>query len=502
MKSKFIAILFTAAVLLVAGCSDYLDVNRDPDALAEIPEAKALLPAAEVGIANNLMGWDFGFGGAFWVEYWTQSYTASQFKALCEFQPEDFNTAYNSLMREPLADLNRMKTLTIDDENRGYYFIAEALSIFTWQIITDVWGDMPYSEALKGNEGILHPKQDKGEDIYADLLARVNKLLEVDLSEAFVEETYDFIYEGDLEAWYKFANALKLKLMIRLSETPQYDNAALLSFIESADLLTESAKISGSIWDDSREGKRHPMREFETGGANYLSTNVIACKTFVDYLRDNQDPRLSKLFTGSNGAFFGDFDSKSDSDGNGTTDDKESYSKAIISPTLDAIIMSDWEVNFYVAEVYARAGRSADAQASYEAAVKASLDQHGINDYSVVNTGYAKWTGGNAEACIKQIAMQKWVANCNFQHTEAFLERNRTKYPAVNSIDIAANRREAFNNFPVGELTISVRGRARLNESLPTSPLYPEYYIFRNNNAPPQKPNIGQKVWWDKKAGK
>ncbi|MDR3367477.1 MAG: SusD/RagB family nutrient-binding outer membrane lipoprotein [Prevotellaceae bacterium] len=503
MKSKF-ATITSAVLLLLAGCSDYLDVNRDPDALSEIPEAQALLPAAEVGIANNLMGWDFGFSGAFWVEYWTQSYSASQFKALCEFQPEDFNIAYQSLMSQPLADLNRIKTLTAGDENKGCYFIAEALSIFTWQIITDVWGDMPYSEALKGNEGILHPKQDKGENIYADLLARVNSLLEVDLSEASVDETYDFIYEGDFEKWKQFAYSLKLKLLLRVSETAGYNNAAVLSFVESAEtsLITASAKISGSIWDDSREGKRHPMREFEAGGANYFSTNVIGCKTFVDYLSENSDPRLPKLFSGgTKGAFFGDFDSKEDADGNGTADDKETYCKAIISPTADVLLMSDWEVNFYVAEVYARAGRP-EAQAYYEAGVKASLTQHGIGSNDIATTGYAKWTGGDTEACIKQIAMQKWVAYAGYQHIEALLERNRTKYPAVNEIDIEANRRAAFENFPVGDLTISVRGRARLNGNLPASPLYPEYYMFRNNNAPAQKPNIGQKVWWDKKSGK
>lgn len=503
MKNKVTAI--AAALLLAAGCSNYLDVNHDPDALAEIPEAKALLPAAQVGIANNLMGWDFGFGAGFWVEYWTQSYTASQFKALCEFQPEDFGTAYLSLTREAMADLNRMIALSTGDEDKGYYFIAEALSIFTWQIITDVWGDMPYSEALKGNEGILHPKQDKGEDIYADLLARVDKLLALDVSESYVDGKYDFIYEGDMEAWRRFANALKIKLMLRQSETPQYDNAALLSFIESADLLTASAKISGSTWDDNREGKRHPLREFEAGGAGYFAANVIGCKTFVDYLSVNSDPRLKTLFSGDKGAFFGDFDSHADSDGNGTTDDKETYCKAVISPNLDIMLISSWEANFHVAEVYARAGRPDEAQEYYEAGVKASLEQHGVSGYGMVDTGYAKWAAGSTESQVKQIAMQKWVASCTYQHIEAFLERNRTKYPAVNEIDIAADRKKAFSEFPekvVGDLTISVRGRARLNGNLPASPLYPEEYIFRNNNAPAQKPDIGQKVWWNKKSGK
>ncbi|MFV0267669.1 MAG: SusD/RagB family nutrient-binding outer membrane lipoprotein [Draconibacterium sp.] len=502
MKRK-ILIISSVFALLLSGCSDWLDINHNPDALEEVPEANTLLPAAEIGIANNLMGWDFGFGGGYWVQYWTQNYTSSQFKSLCEYLPVDFNTAYLSLTSQPLADLRRIKNMTIDDDNKGYYFVAEALSIFTWQIITDVWGDMPYSEALRGDEGIYNPKQDKGQDIYADLLKRVDELLAIDLSKASIDGGQDMIYAGDLAKWRKFTSTLKLKLLLRLSETSEYNNATVLSFIQNADLLTESAKISGSVWDDSMEGKRHPMREFQAGGANYISLNVRACKSFFDYLNNNNDPRLANLFSGNEAAFFGDFESKKDSDGDGTADDRESYATAVIPADMDLMIMSDWEVNFYIAEVYARAGNSDKAKEYYENGVKASLAQHGIDNLGILETdGYAQWTAGSTEEQIKAIAMQKWVANCNYQHIESFLERNRTKYPAVNEIDVAANRTEAWANFPVGELTISVEGRDLLNGNLPASPLYPEYYIFRNTNAPGQKANIGQKVWWDQKSGK
>jgi hypothetical protein len=505
MKTKLL-IIFSALIMLFTAisCSDWLDVNHDPNALEEIPDAKVLLPAAEMGIANNLMGWDFGFGGAYWVEYWTQSYTASQFKSLCEYLPQEFNTAYQSLMREPMTDLKRIKTMTADDENKGYYFVAEALSIFTWQIITDVWGDMPYSEALRADEGILHPVQDKGADIYADLMTRVDALLAIDLDGSSIDPSFDYIYKGDLNAWYQFANALKLKLMIRLSETPQYNNATALSFVQSADLLTSSAKIPGTVWDDSMEGKRHPMREFQQGGANYFSTNVIACKNFIDYLSLNEDPRLATLFSsGTKGAFFGDFDSKEDSDGNNTLDQNETYARAIFSGDMDLVLMSDWEINFYIAEVYARASQHDQAKDYYERGVRASLAQHAISDFSIIETdGYAAWQNGTSEVEIKQIAMQKWVANANYQHIESFLERNRTKYPAVNDIDIEANRTAAHANFPVGDLTISVKGRALLNGNLPASPLYPTSYITRNTNAPSQKANVGEKVWWNLKVGK
>lgn len=504
MKSKLL-IIFSAIIMLLTAnsCSDWLDVNHDPNALEEIPDAKVLLPAAEMGIANNLMGWDFGFGGGFWVEYWTQSYTASQFKSLTEYLPQEFNTTYQSLLREPLTDLKRIKTMTAEDENRGYYFIAEALSIFTWQLITDVWGDMPYAEALRADEGILSPVQDKGSDIYADLITRIDALLAIDLSKSSIDSKFDYIYKGDLDAWYRFANSLKLKLMLRLSETPQYNNASVLSFIQSADLLTESAKIPGNVWDDTMEGKRHPMREFQEGGANYFSTNVIAAKNFIDYLTTNSDPRSATLFNGTKGAFYGDFDSKEDSDGNGTTDDKETYAKVILSAEMDLMLMSDWEVDFYIAEVYARASQNTLAQESYENGVSASLTQHGIAGTGIIDEGgYAAWVNGTVEQNIKQIAMQKWVANANYQHIESFLERNRTKYPSVNEINIEDDRQGAWDNFPVGDLTISVKGRALLNGNLPASPLYPTSYITRNTNAPSQKSNVGQKVWWNLKVGK
>ena len=497
MKRKLLIILSATFLLFTNSCSDYLDINHDPNALAEVPDAKVLLPATQMGIANNLMGWELGFGGGFWSEYWTQSYTASQFKSLCEYLPQEFNVTYSSLTSQPLPDLEYIKA----NGGKGYYFVAEALSIFTWQTITDVWGDMPYSEALKGAEGILHPKQDKQQDIYADLLNRINALLATDLTGASIDGTYDYIYKGDLAKWHQFASALKLKLMIRLSETSQYDNAATLSYIQSANLLTSSAKIPGSIWDNKMEGKRHPMYEFEEGGAKYFTTNVIACKTFFDYLKNNEDPRLSKLFSGSKAAFFGDFESKQDSDGNGTNDDKETYATVVLPADMDLMLMSDWEVNFYKAEVYARAG-SAQAKDFYEAGVKASLTQHGITNFKILETGYAKWTGGSTDVQIKQIAMQKWVANCNYQHIESFLERNRTKYPSVSEIDIAAGRQNAWNNFPVGSLTISVKGKALLLGNLPASPLYPSSYTDRNNNAPSQKKNVGEKVWWNQKQGK
>jgi len=515
MKIKIFLGATIISLMTLVGCESWLDVNTDPNSLSDLSSPEVVIPAAQISIANMVMGWDMGFAGGFWSQYWTQNYTASQFKYLDEYQETSFGNAYSGLYSGALNDL---KAITRSSEpNSGDYLIAEVLSIYTWQVVTDVWGDMPYFEALQGDEGVIAPVTNTGQEIYADLLKRVDALLEIDYEDAVINSKYDFVFGGDVHAWIQFANSLKLKLMIRLSETPGYDNAAVLAFVESGDFLDQNALIHGGSWEDShgdersatwedKDGKRHPMVEYQAGGANYLSTNVIASRTFLDYLRVNADPRIDELFKapsgGHKGAFQGDFASKEDSDGNGTPDDKEEYSTVEFAATSDIPFITEWEVEFYIAEVYARASDNANAKAHYDNAVQASLDYWDV-DGSVTGSGeYAEWQNGTVEEGIKQIAMQKWVSYCKLQHVEAFLERNRTKYPSVNEIDIEADRSYAHLNFPVGDFTISVTGRGKLNGNIPASPIYPNTLINRNPNSPAQKLDVGEKVWWNVKAGK
>lgn len=495
------------SLFLLCGCSKWLDINQDPNYLSELPNANALVPITEVSIANTMMGWDMGFAGGYWSQYMAQSYNASQFKFLEEYSETEFATTYTELTAGALNDLKRIKQIAETSGDDGNYLLAEALSIYVWQMVTDTWGNVPYFEALKGDEGVSSPAFDNGQAIYADLLVRVNDLLAKDFSKATINAKTDFLLGGDVNKWLQFANSLKLKLMLRVSETPAYNNAAVLAFVKTGNFLTASAKISGTVFEN-KDGKRHPMAEFDEGGANYLSTNVIASKTFLDYLKVNNDPRLNSIYvapaTGHQGAFQGDFDSDVDSDGDGTLDEFEVYSTMKFAYNMDVPLISLWEVEFYQAEVYARAGDHVNAKLHYENGVNASFAAHGLTNTILGTNGYAKWSDGSVEQEIKQIAMQKWVAYAKYQHWESFLERNRTKYPSVNNMDIAANRKQAFENYPVGDFTISVKGRTKLQGNLPASPIYPNAVLTRNTSStkPSQKNNVGEKIWWNLKTGK
>ena len=505
MKKIKIIFLSILVILTMGGCSDWLDVNRNPNALSETENPEIIVPAAQLNIANCIMGWDIGFAGAFYSQYWTQIHIASQFKFLDEYQEKDFSYAYHNLVPGALNDLKRIKSIA--GEGTGEYFMAEALSIYAWQVVTDLWGDVPYTEAVSGEDGIFSPKFDSQESIYTDLLSRIDALLAADYSTANIVAAYDFIYEGDMDLWMEFAKSLKLKLMLRLSETSGYDNSELLTLVQQGGLLSTTAMIPGEVWE-AKDGKQHPMVEFDEGSAGYIGGNVIASRTMIEYLVVNADPRIDGLFVAPSsgvhkGSFQGDFaaDNSVDSDGNGTPDAQEEYSTVEFDQNTPLPLMSVWEVQFNIAEVYARAGMDTEANAAYDAGVQANLDFWGIAG-SITGAGeYAEWQSGTLEESIEQISMQRWVSFCKLQHCEAFLSRNRTKYPSVDPIDIAADRNYAHLNFPAGHLTFSVAGRVRLSDRVPASPIYPNEVVTRNTTKPSQKTNMAEKVWWDQKAG-
>ncbi len=501
---KFRKVLYIALISLLPlmGCNDWLDVNEDPNNLGELSSPEAVMPVAQMSIANSLMGWDMGFAGAFWSQYWTQDHTSSQFKFLDEYDETSFATAYTDLVPFALNDLKAIRENS--EEGSGNYLVAEALSIYSWQIITDTWGDIPYFEALQGDDYLFSPKFDSQEAIYTDLMSRIDALLAMDFSEAMLNGNYDFIYGGDVDQWLAFAKTLKLKLMIRLSETSKFNLQEAVALANSGGFITKSAMIHGNVWED-KDTKRHPMVEFETAG--YFD-NVIASMTFMRYLTTNNDPRIDKYFVAPSsgthqGSLQGDFANEDDTDNDGTPDQKEDYSTVEFSPNADIPLMSTWEVDFYLAEIYARAN-DPRAEQFYNAGVQANLNYWGISESITGEGEYAAWPNGTVEENIKAIAMQKWVAYYKLQHIESFFERNRTKYPSVNPVEIRtlAAKTEIYFDFPVGDFTISVAGLGKLSGNLPSSPIYPNAVITRNTNKPSQKTSLGEKVWWDQKAGK
>lgn len=192
--------------------------------------------------------------------------------------------------------------------NRSYQAIAIIGQVWLYSILTDMYGDIPYSQSnLAGDSLILEPKFDKQEDIYFDMLHRLdsaNTLLQIKESTETIDATNDPIYKGDLTKWRKFNNSLYLRLLLRVADKKSPNQNYVLNKIKEI-LSTEKDRypIMGSN-DDSA------ILRWTNDGAYispFKSTRaqdfraVALCSFFLDYLRDTNDPRIDIPTYGTSG---------------------------------------------------------------------------------------------------------------------------------------------------------------------------------------------------------
>ncbi len=169
-------------------------------------------------------------------------------------------------------------------------FIAFRVLLFSY--MTDFYGDVYYTQALKAREGVLYPKYDKQADTYVGLLKELDNASSLITSGTEpIDKSYDLMFGGDKTKWIKFVNSLKLRLTMRASNKLS-DAGARMTALMNAPLLTEAtdnASIAyvGTTAENSWKG----------GTINWGSVDEFnkrrPCKTLVDKLTDLKDPRLN-----------------------------------------------------------------------------------------------------------------------------------------------------------------------------------------------------------------
>ena len=475
-----------ASLFLTTSCEKWLDINHDTSYPETVPST-SLLSGIQVSAGYTLMSWDYLFNAGVYNQYFTQRYGNSQFKKTEKFETEDFRAAYRNFFTGQLVETQSMKDNS--DKKSGYYFVADLLQIFVWQNVVDTWGDVPYTEALDANN--ITPKFDKAEDIYKDLIARINTLIEKYNNGEYADDInkkIDFVYGGSLSDWGKFANSLKLKLMHRLSNTSDYNNAALLDFISNNDFISKNAQISQSIWE-SKSSKKYPADEYE--GGSFFSSNILPSKSLVSYMVSGDDPRLAVYFTkNTSDAYAGKLQGYFEED---EGDKTGAFSAVNLSGMPKNIpLISVCEVYFDMAEIYLRASDDAKAKEYYEKAVAANLSYWGLSDAANITgeNGYAKWDNPGLEKGLELISLQRWVSFFMTQHAEAFFERNRTGYPQLSDI---TDPTELNENFPAGKIINTLAGSVLPRGVLPLSPIYPEAGVAPLNPNCVQKSNMAVK---------
>lgn len=225
--------LFSISVLIVlvagfAGCKKYLDVNQNLNDPTAVTDA-SLLTAAEVSIASN-----FAIGSTLGDGLGVYTHQLMQYGSYNRYGMDGGSSdgPWNSLYRA-ITNLNVVIDQATDGGRTTYAGVAKVLKAYTFSMMVDIWGEIPFTEFDQFKEGIRQPKFDKGADIYPQLITMLDEAI-TDLSatdNTVKPSGDDIVYGGNATKWKKAANTIKLKLytQMRLVKDVSGPVTALLS---------------------------------------------------------------------------------------------------------------------------------------------------------------------------------------------------------------------------------------------------------------------------------
>lgn len=482
-------------MLLVLGtsCSEFLSVNeKNPNSASDVP-ANLILPAA---LNNTSRIFDTPGNYQFvytWYGAWAISGGYSQDANMTGYNL--LNSHFQGNWSNSYLNLQNYKYIiksSTTPKQRPWKAIAKIMTVYVYQNLVDTWGDVPYSEALRTDEGILKPKYDKQQDIYEDLVIQLDSAMNlIDKAPADADEVgdYDIIYHGDMGLWQKFANTLKLRLLVNQSGMTGRDSYIKEHIASSAAVgylsAGESAMLNPGYVQST--GKMNPFWERfykqdgsqQSDGLGYFVPGQDA----VNFLTNNNDPRTLLFFTaysGNNvqGNYFGhvplNLPSVTSKLGPGL----------LKSFDQDAPIMTDFESLFLQSEAAQRGLiQGADPKALYQSAVTQSIVYMGApsssaGEYLSQAKDLVSWDASPNK--LSAIITQKWLALNGISAMPIWTDFRRTGYPSF----------IRFSEDP-----------ARLNDQPPVRLLYPQTEVSNNNenipaNVASPQDTFTQKIFW------
>ncbi|HET7549784.1 MAG TPA: SusD/RagB family nutrient-binding outer membrane lipoprotein [Gemmatimonadaceae bacterium] len=462
-----------AALALVAlgGCDNGLTgVNDNPNAPTDV-DARYLLPNAITGAVGLTLGSNLHMDV---TALWAQHYGESQYSTEDSYDISDskIQGIWNGFYSGPLEDLHQIVQQGEEQQRPNAAAVAKILQAWTMSIVTDLWGDVPYTEALRGMEegGTTTPAFDSQQSIYNSLLADLAAAPGMMDPSGSVIEDGDLIYGGDLTHWAQFANSLRMRLAMHLSEVDPDKAEQEFAAAYAAGGFTSNADnaqldyVGDGTWD-------YPIFAYERDRDDHAVS-----ATMIDTLQSLSDPRLP-LYAKEN--VYGTYAGAPNGYDNPPYP-RDSISRIGVpfaSATTPAVIMSYAELLFLEAEAAERGWIAADAGELYTAAITANMEWNGIaqGDIDEYLAQPAVAYAGGADG-LRQIALQKWIALYG-NGPEAYVEWRRTGYPELHAGPDAVNGgvipvrlpypsvEQALNGANLSQ-AVSNQGGASLNDPL------------------------------------
>ncbi len=448
------------ALLTATACEkDFEDINSNPNQPEQV-SADLLLPDIIRRSVNEMSG-----------ETWNYGNILMQYTSKIQFTNEDRydwgprNDPWSAFYDE-LRDLNNMVEIATENEQNNTLGIALVMKSWMYHILTDAYGDIPYSEATKGkSDANYFPAYNPQEEVYQGITADLEQANNL-LGTSNEQVNGDILYDGDLSKWKKFANSLQLRIDMRLSDRID-PSAAMNKILNDPDTypIFEDNNDQAALTYLQAAPNQWPLYTTRSGSFDEIRMST----TMEAALKERNDPRLLVYYQPTNDSGEPFVGTEEDYAGvpNGLADEAAlkyspsgdpakggsnfisrvglMFSCLACNPNTqpnaaEGMIMSYAELQFILAEAAEKGFIGGEAATFYQNGIQASFDyfdervpaSYGIevtpgSDYfTQTEVVYA----GSQEEKLQKIGTQKWIA-LFFNGLEAWFDWRRTGIPEI-----------------------------------------------------------------------
>lgn len=523
MKNIFKNIFVVLIAGLVWGCDDAFDINTDPNNPTSAPLGQ-VLPSAQAAMAQGLGQNTGGLNNAaLTFAHQVVNFRVDQYAVT----GTTFSTDWTMVYARSLQDFQVVINRGTEEEAWHYVGIAQIQKSFVMSIMVDLFGDVPYSEALLGGEN-FSPNYDGGQAIYTDLFT----VLDAAIANLAKTSTVspggdDVIYNGNLDAWRSFAKALKLKLYNNARMTSLYDATAVDALIADSDLATlqdfqwnfgtgnapenRSLAFQTNWAAASREMAISPffyqrMQTLADPRMNYYWYNQIASGGTAQNPTDFEDDTADGLFVSFRFGAIGptsSFDQRQSQSimglypaggaynaGGGSAGTADATDATGIAPER---FFTNYALQFIMAELALEEGATGNAGDYFEAGIQAAFDK--VNEVSGIVGGGApgidqatidayilarrtEYDAATQSGQLDMIMQQKAIASFGWG-IDSYSDIRRTGFPTVYD----PNTDGSSNTQSTRDFAVSYT--------------YVDAELAANPNAPAQRLPAIDKVFWD-----
>lgn len=499
--------LLLIPIVFFIGCNGFLDVNQNPNSPESVPP-KLLLPSVLTGaafangnelnrFASTLMDYNYGAGGspAAWDVY---TLDGGSFGNQWRFE----------IYGGSLVACSKLITAADAIGAKSYTGIAKIMKAYSFCLATDVWGDVPYSQALQGDAGTIQPRIDKQEDIYKgnsslgiqsifDLVRE--GLTDLSATSKVNPAIDDIVYGGTMANWSKAGYTLMLKMALQISDAEPALAASIVNEVLTANNYIKTNAQNLSVNFGTQTGSQSPVYTWSNISTSLFAPDMNVSSGYLDLMSGTSvtadvasplsptspfvgvvDPRRDLFikktgsgFTTYQNGFIGTLAASASRSrwGDAVTGVNGAGPVRLVTNAMRAFILA--EAGLRIPGVILPAGQT--PQTLYQEGIIASMTEAGVPAASI--TTYLSTPAGTLSGTVaqklEQIIIQKYIALTG-NGLEAWNDRRRTDYPAfpehLNAVGIDGKR---------------PRRAQYINEEVQRNPNFKNVVL----------PNV--RVWWD-----